>query len=75
MIFLIKLPIINPFDVALNGCMILMLIPIAMRSLTMGDLYFDDEPRKISFLFHLAAATVVLLLLFRIIFGFGVRIG
>lgn len=74
LIFLIKIPQINLFDIALNASMILILIPIAMRSFSMGDLYFDDEPRKINFLFYLTLATFFLLVLFRVVFGIGVRI-
>jgi hypothetical protein len=71
LIFLFKLPEINPFDIALNGCMILFLIPVAMRSFTVGD----DEPRKISFQVYLSAATLICIILFRIILGIGIRVG
>lgn len=75
MIFLIKLPEISLFDIALNACMILILLPITMRSFSIGDLYFDDDPRQIKFVVYFAIATIALLVLFRVIFGIGVRIG
>ena len=74
MIFLIKLPEINIFDVAVNASMILYLIPIIIRSVSIEDLYFDEDPRKIRFRAFLLIATVMLYLLFRIIFGIGIRL-
>lgn len=73
-IFLIKLPEVNYFDIALNGSMVFFLIPLIVRSFGMEDLYFDEEPRSISLKIMLPVATIVILLLFRVIFGFGIRL-
>jgi hypothetical protein len=75
LIFLIKLPEADPFDIAVNASMILILIPIGMRSFSINDLYFDDEPRQIKFLALYSVITIILLALFRIIFGYGIQIG
>lgn len=74
MIMLIKLPHFNLFDAAVNGSMILFLIAIAVRSMSFEDFYFDDEPRKIDRMTILPLVTILLLLSFRIILGFGIRL-
>ena len=73
-IFLIKMPKINYFDVALNASMVLFLIPVFVRSISMEDFYFDEDPRKIKLNLVLPVTTVGLLLLFRVILGLGIRL-
>ena len=55
--------------------MILFLIPLLVRSGTFKDFYFDLEPRKNTMNLMLPAAAGVLILLFRLILGFGIRLG
>jgi hypothetical protein len=74
LIFLVKLPTINMFDIAVNASMILFLFPVAVWSTNIEDLYFDEEPRKLPFSFLLIITTVILYVVARIVFGFGIRI-
>ena len=73
-IFLIKIPEFSYFDIALNSSMILILLPVLMRSITIEDFYFDEEPRTITFNLILPIATIFLLFFFRFILGFGIRL-
>ncbi|MEI7895570.1 MAG: hypothetical protein WCJ26_00945 [bacterium] len=73
-IFILKLPKVTAFEIAINLSMILFLIPILGRSFSMEDAYFDEEPRTIKYNLILPVITVVMLLSFRIIFGIGVRL-
>jgi hypothetical protein len=74
LIFLVKLPQISYFDIGVNASMILFLIPVLVRSFGMEDFYFDEEPRKIRIMRLLPVTAVILLIAFRVIFGFGVRL-
>lgn len=74
LIFLIKLPVINPYDIALNGSMLLLLVPILMRTIRMNDLYFDTEPRVVRFFPKMAMATILAILGLRIILEIGIPI-
>jgi len=74
LIFIVKLPEINIFDIAVNASMILFLIPIVFRSVTVEELYFDEDQRKIRFSFILLVATILFYTLFRIFFGIGIRL-
>ena len=73
-IFLIKLPKFNYFDLCLNFSMLLFLIPLLMRSFTIEDLYFDEDKKTIVRTHMLTAATVLALIAFRVILGFGIRL-
>jgi hypothetical protein len=74
-IFLIKLPKSSYFDTSLNISMVLFLIPLMMRSIGLEDFYFDEEPRsKIKLNVILPVTVIIALILFRVIFGFGVRL-
>jgi hypothetical protein len=57
-----------------NASMILFLIPVYLRSTGVEDLYFDQEPRKIRLNLALPLVTVIMVLLFRVILGIGVRL-
>ncbi len=74
LIFLVKLPSINIFDIAVNASMILFLFPIMVRSASIEDLYFDEESRKIPFSILLPVITVLLIAVFRVVFGIGIRL-
>jgi hypothetical protein len=73
-IFLVKLPEINKFDIALNATMILFFIPLLIRGANFRNLYFDEDPRNLKVKLILPAAAVILLALFRILFGIGIRL-
>jgi len=74
-IFLVKLPNVNSFDIAVNTSMLLLLGPMLIRSAGMRDLYFDEEPRKIEFRRTLALITGISLIVFRTFLGMGIRLG
>jgi hypothetical protein len=73
-ILLIKLPKFSYFDIALNASMILFLIPVYVRSKSVEDFYFDQDPRTIKLKMLLPVTTILLFLLFRLILGFGIRL-
>jgi hypothetical protein len=73
-IFIIKIPEINYFETALSASMVLFLIPIFMRGISIEDLYFDEDPRTIKIKPVLPIAAGLLLILFRVILGIGVRL-
>jgi hypothetical protein len=73
-IFIVKLPEVNIFDIAVNATQILFLIPVMILSGSIEDLYFDEDPRTIRLIRILPVAALILFLLFRIIFGFGIRL-
>jgi hypothetical protein len=54
--------------------MILLLIPILVRSFSMQDLYFDEDERSIKPSSILLVSAICLLITFRVILGFGVRL-
>lgn len=74
-IFLIKLPDASPFDIAVNLSMVLILLPVGIHGRSLNDLYFDDEPRTVKFMTRYAAVTLLLLIMFRVILGFGIQLG
>jgi hypothetical protein len=74
LIWLIKLPHVSYFDLFLNSSMIFLLISLLVKSSGMEDFYFDQEPRIIKVKRNLVITTVVLLLLFRLILGMGIRL-
>jgi len=73
-IIMVKIPQFNNFDAALNASMILFLIPILLRSITIEDFYFDEDPRTIKRNLILPIITVILFFVFRLVLGVGVRL-
>ncbi|MFZ4522925.1 MAG: hypothetical protein ACOYNC_14545 [Bacteroidales bacterium] len=73
-IMAVKIPSFSYFDVALNASMILIIIPILIRNTSIEDLYFDEDPRKVSFNYKILATMLTLLVLFRVVLGIGVRL-
>jgi hypothetical protein len=73
-ILLLKIPEFSYFDATLNVTGILILIPLFIRSVSFQDMYFDEEPRTIRIRVLMITVTIILLILFRIVFGIGVRL-
>ena len=73
-ILLLKIPEFSYFDATLNATGILLLIPLLIRSVSFQDMYFDEDPRVIKIRVIMITSTIVLLVLFRIVFGIGVRL-
>ncbi|MFC2101373.1 hypothetical protein ACFLS7_00085 [Bacteroidota bacterium] len=72
-IYLVKLPDISLYEIFLNASLILFLVPIIIRSDMLQDLYFEEEPKKIKVYWISLCIVLVMLPLFRIIFGIGIR--
>jgi hypothetical protein len=72
---LVKTPKITEFDIEVNLAMLLLILPIVIRGLSMKDMYFDPDPRVIPFRWKLLLVTGFVILLFRVIFSAGFRIG
>lgn len=75
LIMMVKLPEINLFDISVNASMILLLLPILTGFNSVEDLYFDEEPRRIKFYNLLPIITIAIFIIYRIVFGIGVRVG
>jgi len=73
LIGLVKLPGITLFESFLNGSMIIFLIPIYIRAGMIQDLYFEEEEKEITIYWRSFAIALLLLVLFRIVFGIGIR--
>ena len=73
-IFLVKLPGINIFDISLNVSQLLFLIPIFIAGSGIEDLYFDEEPRQVKIKMILPLIVIGAFLLFRLLFGIGIRL-
>jgi hypothetical protein len=54
--------------------MILLILPTTVRARVFGNMYFDEEPKKIKLMWPWLLAALLLLPAFRIIFGMGIRI-
>jgi len=70
---LVKLPGISLYEIFLNFSIILLLIPVYIRAGMMQDLFFDEEVKETKIYWRSLGIAVVLLILFRIIFGVGIR--
>ena len=73
-IALFKLPGITLFEVFLNGSMIILLLPIFIRAGMMQDLFFEEEPISIKIYRITIGIALILLILYRTVLGFGIRI-
>jgi len=73
-IILLKLPEIKLFDVLLNGCILLLILPVIFRSVNIQDLFFDEEPRKIKLASYYILVTLLMMIAFRIGLASGIRI-
>ncbi|MGA3013749.1 MAG: hypothetical protein ABSD71_06910 [Bacteroidales bacterium] len=73
MIALIKQPLLNFFEVFSEGSMLLIICPAIIYARSSHELFFDEEPRETNFNWQWIFTTVLMLILFRIFFGKGVR--
>jgi len=71
-IALFKLPGITLFEIFMNGSMVILLIPIYIRAGMMQDLLFEEEPKSINIYWISIVIALILMALFRVVFGFGV---
>jgi len=73
-LILLKIPEITLFEVFTNATMLFVLLPVAILGMKSQDLFFDEDPRTMKLSIPLVVITVLLLLLYRIFFGIGVRV-
>lgn len=73
-IILLKIPKITLFEILLNASMLLMLIPVLLKSIRLHDLFFDEEPRIIKLNPIYIASAFFLLIIFRIALGIGINL-
>lgn len=73
-ILLLKIPEVKLFEILLNGCTLLLILPVIFRSINLQDLYFDEEPRKIKFASYYILITLLMMIGFRVGLGIGIRI-
>jgi hypothetical protein len=73
-ILLIKLPEFRLFDALSNACVLILLLPVIFRSMTIQDMYFDEEPRKVKVAGYYIMITVLVIITFRVGLGIGLRI-
>jgi hypothetical protein len=74
-ILLVKLPKGEPFEIFINLCILLILVPAFIRARFLQDCFFDENPRKIKIRFNLLILGIVLFVIYRVLFGIGLRIG
>jgi hypothetical protein len=74
-ILFLQMPRVDPYEIILNTSMILFLLPPLIRARSTQDIYFDEDPRKISISWRWAGISLAAIVAFRVIFGIGVRIG
>jgi len=72
-IILVKFPGITLFEIFLNGSMVVLMIPIYIRAGMMQDLFFEEETKAATISWISILTAMILLILFRVVFGFGVR--
>jgi len=73
-IFLLKLPEVRLFEILLNGCTLILLLPVLLRSSNMQDLYFDEDPKQIRLSRYFLLTAFLVMIVFRIGLGIGFRI-
>jgi hypothetical protein len=71
---LVEFPKISWFETGIRLCGIIFLIPAISRSVSIPDMYFEEDKPEFSLSWTAAAAAFILLLIYRIIFGIGIRI-
>jgi hypothetical protein len=71
---IMKIPGMTTLEMLINWSMILLLLPAIIRSRFSNELFFDEGPRKIKFYWTYILAVLILIPLYRIIFGTGITI-
>ncbi|MCD4682584.1 MAG: hypothetical protein K8R86_04805, partial [Bacteroidales bacterium] len=63
------------YEIMKLSTIILLIIPLVISINTINEIYFDEEPRKISLKWKYFIITVVIFTAFRFIFGSGIPFG
>ena len=70
----IKQPRITGLELAVAFSMILLILPTTVRARFFGNMYFDEDPKKIKLMWPWILAAIILIPAFRFFFGIGIRI-
>ena len=73
-IILVKQPIVNSYELIVESSMLIIILPALLHARFSDDLFFDEEPRKISIKWVWILISILLVVLFRVYFWKGVRI-
>jgi hypothetical protein len=73
-IILVKQPLVNSYELIVESSMLIILLPALLHARFSDDLFFDEEPRKISIKWVWILISILLFVLFRVYFWKGVRI-
>jgi hypothetical protein len=73
-IILVKQPLVNSFELVVQGSMFFIILPAILRARLSNDLFFDEEVRTIRIKWVWILITLVSFILFRIYFWKGIRI-
>ncbi|MCX6282575.1 MAG: hypothetical protein NTU51_11500 [Bacteroidetes bacterium] len=71
---LIEIPRISWFSTLVRLCGIIFLLPVLSRSFSLQDIYFEEEVPEFSISWKVAGLALAFLLVYRFVFGFGLRI-
>jgi hypothetical protein len=74
-IIMLKQPLINRLEFSVAISMIFLLLPAIIRARFFGNIYFDEDPRKIRIFWLWLLFMVLFVTAYRIIFGIGIRFG
>jgi hypothetical protein len=72
-IILVDLPKVTVLEICVLGSMLLVILPVVLRTRFMQDMYYEEDPKKIKLSWKAITWVLVLYILFRIIFGIGIR--
>jgi len=70
---LVEIPKFSLFYTLVRLCGIIFLIPVVSRSVSLQDIYFEEEVPVISLSWKAAAVALGFLVLYRVVFGIGIR--
>lgn len=70
---LIEIPQLNWFGTLTRLCGLLFFIPVLSRSLSLQDIYFEEERPEFRISWLTGFAAVLMILIYRIAFGIGIR--
>jgi hypothetical protein len=74
LMIILKQPRINTLELTVSISMILVILPATIRARFIGNMYFDEDPKRIRLMWPWLLALLILLPAFRYFFGIGVRI-
>ncbi len=70
---LVEIPKISWFYTLIRLCGIIFLVPVLTRSASHQDICFEEEIPEVSISWKAAAAALAMILIYRVVFGFGIK--